>query len=665
MKHMTLKYKMLLLVVISLTCTIAIVFWLTLQQKNSALNEKKEKLKNIVEISYHIADYNYKRFQRGEISEVQAKENVKNVIRGVRYNQKEYIWINDSSSPFPKMIMHPTVPALDGKELDDEKFNCADFLQFGFNSNITKTDGKKNLFIAFIEATNEHGAGYVGYKWPKPLEGGKTSVELYQKLSFVKKFEPWGWVFGSGIYIDDVESQFAKNLEKIAIFIAIIFGIAAFFTYLITRDVNRKLKLFQTGLNSFFMFLNGEIKRVEPINIEGRDEFGQMASIVNGQIVKVENFILMDNEVIEDAKAVINMANCGHYEHSIEKTTSNVALEELKNDVNNMLNSAKSRFKEIEDVLDTYSNFDYTKTLSLRSDDEIGGVFDRLTFGVNHLGFAINEALKNSLRLGIELKLDSTILSEYLNSLGNSADDYAASIEETSSAMEEVLSNLQSNTYKSKIMAKLAEETKMSAIQGTSLVGDSSTSMEGIVAATDEINDAISIIHNIAFQTNILSLNAAVEAATAGEAGKGFAVVAQEVRSLATKSAEAAKRIQDTAHRAQERAKEGKQIIGALLESFGKISSKINETTELVQDVASANQEQLYGITQISDSLSRFDRMIEDNARFVNECGSVAKKVEESSKKSLEDASCKKFVGMEEILSSGFGKVNYSSGNFI
>ena len=129
----------------------------------------------------------------------QAQKEASDHIRKLRYEKKEYIWINDLGKPVPKMIMHPTVPALDGKVLDDAKFNKATKSVDGLNGETRKLDNK-NLFVAFNEVVERAGKGFVNYEWPKPKEGGGTTTELYTKLSYVQKYEPWGWVIGSGIY---------------------------------------------------------------------------------------------------------------------------------------------------------------------------------------------------------------------------------------------------------------------------------------------------------------------------------------------------------------------------------------------------------------------------------------------------------------------------------
>ena len=154
----------------------------------------------------------------------------------VRYDNVEYFWINDLGKPAPKMIMHPTVPALDGKVLDADRFNKATSIQPGTDGTVTAVSGK-NLFIAFVEVADAAGHGYVGYQWPRPKAGGGTTDELYPKLSYVKKFEPWGWVIGTGIYIDDVDAIFRQQATKFLIWGIGIGGFIAFALFVVGRNI--------------------------------------------------------------------------------------------------------------------------------------------------------------------------------------------------------------------------------------------------------------------------------------------------------------------------------------------------------------------------------------------------------------------------------------------
>jgi signal transduction histidine kinase len=178
--------------------------------------KRKDQLKNYVDIAYRTLEANYQKAANGEIPLSAAKRTAKEEIKNIRYdNGTGYIWINDTGAPVPRMIMHPTLPDLDGTVLDDEKNNCA----YG-------TD--KNLFRAFIELCSSDGEGFVDYLWPKPTEDGLTVDQ--PKISYVKGFTPWQWVIGTGVYTDDIraslivkENVMKQSLNRTLLFTGVLF----------------------------------------------------------------------------------------------------------------------------------------------------------------------------------------------------------------------------------------------------------------------------------------------------------------------------------------------------------------------------------------------------------------------------------------------------------
>jgi methyl-accepting chemotaxis protein len=181
--------------------------------------EKRLKTKQLVESAYGVLSHFHELQQAGSLGEEAAQAQAIATIKALRYGNGDYFWLNDLGRPYPKMIMHPTVPSLDGKVLDAAKFDCATSLA-PEGREPTVTDGKKNLFAAFVDVVEQGGEGYVTYDWPKPAAGGGVTPELYPKVSFVKKFAPWGWLIGSGIYVDDVDAtvraRITYNLVAVA-----------------------------------------------------------------------------------------------------------------------------------------------------------------------------------------------------------------------------------------------------------------------------------------------------------------------------------------------------------------------------------------------------------------------------------------------------------------
>lgn len=297
MKNIKLKYKIggLALGVV-LAFVLLIILYIIPTINATITNQTKSSLEHYVELPMGIIHNNYDAFQAGTLSEEQAKANAISAIEILRYdNGVGYYWINDDTSPIPTMIMHATVPALNGTVLDIPKYNVA----FG-------TD--KNLFTAFAEATisdtNGDGKlnGYVDYLWPKPTGNGDLTQDQ-PKLSYVEKFEPWGWIIGTGIYIDDlkaIQNDIFKNVALITIIVVVFSFIIVF---LITIPLNRTLKkiIIRTEQYQDYDFR-------QKIDIMQKDELGEISSAFNqvrDGIRSIVHRITNSAELINDSFKII------------------------------------------------------------------------------------------------------------------------------------------------------------------------------------------------------------------------------------------------------------------------------------------------------------------------------------------------------------------------
>ncbi len=202
------------------------------------MNERQIATKQVVEVAYGILEEHTQKVQNGQESVENAKSKAIALIKSLRFSGKEYFWIHDLSRPFPRMIMHPTVPSLDGTLLDDPQFNKASGKRASSDS-ATATLDNRNLFVTMNEVVEASGEGFVSYTWPKPNADGGVTTELYPKISFVKKYAPWGWVIGSGIYVDDVKAAVAhiRHLIHTASFFFCLATILIY--YLMVRYISR------------------------------------------------------------------------------------------------------------------------------------------------------------------------------------------------------------------------------------------------------------------------------------------------------------------------------------------------------------------------------------------------------------------------------------------
>ena len=269
------------------------------------------------------------------------------------------------------------------------------------------------------------------------------------------------------------------------------------------------------------------------------------------------------------------------------------------------------------------SNFEYR----INDDNEMNGAYGSLKASTSLIGNNVSELLAIIMNSGDKLNSDTSVLSNSSHALSTAANQQAASLEETAAALEEITSTISSNTQNIQKMNILASEVNSSVIEGENLANKTNTAMEDIDTQVKSINEAITIIDQIAFQTNILSLNAAVEAATAGEAGKGFAVVAQEVRNLASRSADAAKDIKNLVQNATNKADEGKEIANSMIEGYHALNGKISQTITLISDVAGSSKEQEAGIHQINDAVSQLDQATQQNAAQATEISRLSDEI--------------------------------------
>lgn len=217
--------------------------------RQAMLERRKAELRNISSLALNFIEGCYLDYQQGLVSEAEAQRRAIGEIERLRYDDGVgYVWINDLGRPIPRMIMHPTMPELDGQVLDDPKFDCA-------------LGQRKNLFQAFVEVSLADGQGFVDYLWPKPSADGLTAEQ--PKLSHVRLFRPWGWVVGTGLYIDDIELERQKRLDAILV------------------ELQQTFSKVKVGESGYMYLFNGKMEMLLHPNLAGAD-FGKLINPVSG-----------------------------------------------------------------------------------------------------------------------------------------------------------------------------------------------------------------------------------------------------------------------------------------------------------------------------------------------------------------------------------------------
>ncbi len=421
-----------------------------------------------------------------------------------------------------------------------------------------------------------------------------------------------------------------------------------FLSVMIINSIMNSVHKIQTGLDSFFSFLNRKSNTATKINLDTTDEFGSMAKDIDTNIMLIEKSIQKDDVFIQDVQNVMTRVGNGWFSQKILASSDNPNLEILKSNINVALDNLKQNFVNINKILGEYVKLDYRRELTLDGIEK-NGVFDELLRDITHLRNAITEMLKENKRNGLTLDDSTDILVENVNSLSKNANQAAASLEETAAALEEVTNNISHNTKTVIKMANLAANVTNAANDGQKLANETTKAMDEINHEVNAINEAIAIIDQISFQTNILSLNAAVEAATAGEAGKGFAVVAQEVRNLANRSSDAANEIKALVSNATQKANNGKSIADKMIAGYTELNDNIAQTIELIKNVEMASKEQLAGINQINDAVTLLDRQTQQNANIASETLRVTIETDQIAKMVVANAEEKEFDGKANV----------------
>ncbi|MBI4976765.1 MAG: methyl-accepting chemotaxis protein [Spirochaetes bacterium] len=477
----------------------------------------------------------------------QSMQSVLEELRVMRYdNGVGYFWVNSTNRPFPTMIMHPTLPGLEGKVMDSPEYNCA-------------LGVKKNLFVAFAEVCEKSGEGFVDYRWPKPVSNGLS--EAKPKLSFVMLHKPTGYIIGSGVYIDDIDaavqvkrkdtrSDMTRIGSLIALVTLIVAGIALVVAYFIAGAIVNPVGLAASRLKNIAA---GEKDLTQRIDVHTKDEAGELASSFN---------MFIDNlgRTFADIKEHVSASKLLSDSVSTDMVTGTTIINDMAVAVKKADASIKDQFGFVEN---SAANNDTLK----RSVGEIVGAVNNVIERTNALTVMIN--------------------------------DQAASVEQIAASIEEMAKTTENITVVSGNADISAKKLRTTSSEGRAMMEKTRANMNEVLKAIGGINDFVAVIGNIASQTNLLAMNAAIEAAHAGEQGKGFAVVAEEIRKLSDASNKQADDAKRSLKKTAESVKNTAAELAATAERFDTVTGETDAVASIITQIRNATEEEAAGIAEI------------------------------------------------------------------
>ena len=503
LRNMSISRRLWMILIVAVLMLMTLGLLMLKQIHDDLYQAKSQKTQHVVQTASGILNFYHGLETTGVLTREAAQKQALSVVRGLRYDQNEYFWINDLT---PVMIMHPANPKLDGQNL----------------SAIRDPDGFA-IFNEFVTLAKAKGVGMVDYRWPKP-----GAAEPVAKTSYIQLFEPWGWIIGSGVYVDDVQAQFRGQVWKASLIGLGIALIMALLVVLIARSIVRPL---QEAVHAMANIASGESDLTRSLDTHGQDEVTQLSRHFNTFTAKLR-------QVVSQLQVCAN------------------ALAQSSAELGSNASQAHDRSQQQSQQMELVAT------------------------AINEVTYGVQDVAKN-------------------------AEHAASEMRDAQTQAEQGQVNIDGSLQ------------QIDALSGT--ISQAVEVIRTLSTESTQIGGVLEVIRSIAEQTNLLALNAAIEAARAGEQGRGFAVVADEVRLLAQRTQKSTAEIQNMIERLQGHSEAAVKVISdshqasqLTIEQAGQAGASLNAIGQALRNlnglnasIASATLQQAHVVEDINQNVTQ------------------------------------------------------------